>query len=154
MSDEAARRTERRSAGRVILVDGDGRILLFEGRDPSRPEAGTWWFTPGGGLEPGESPAEGAVRELAEESGLRLEPGELGPVVLERRVEFEFEGRRFVQDETFFAVRIDRHDVTTDRWTSLERRAMTGHRWWTIPELEATSETVYPEGLAERCRAL
>ena len=37
--------------------------------DPPTPTLGTWWELPGGGMEPGESVAETAVRELAEETG-------------------------------------------------------------------------------------
>lgn len=42
---------------RIILVDDSGQILLFRGGDPARPRAGTWWFTPGGAVEPGETEA-------------------------------------------------------------------------------------------------
>ena len=47
----------------------DGRILLFSDSDPGLPGL-HWWITPGGGVEPGESDLEAAVRELAEETGL------------------------------------------------------------------------------------
>lgn len=35
------------------------------------------WFLPGGHVEPGERPAEAAVRELREETGIELAPGDL-----------------------------------------------------------------------------
>ena len=44
-----------RVAARVLVVDRDGAVLLLRGGDPHRPEAGTWWFTPGGGVDDGES---------------------------------------------------------------------------------------------------
>ena len=116
----------RRHAARVILLDESGRVLLFRGGDPHRPEAGTWWFTPGGGLDDGETVEQAARREVREETGLVIT--DLGPVVLERSVEFEVDNRE---------------------WTDLERRLMLEHRWWTRDELAITSETVYPEGLAE-----
>jgi 8-oxo-dGTP diphosphatase len=36
-----------------------------------------WWDIPGGFLAPGEHPAMGAAREVLEETGLVVEPGEL-----------------------------------------------------------------------------
>jgi len=52
-----------RYAARVLLLDEAGRVLLFRGGDPHRPEAGTWWFTPCGGLDAGETVEDaGAAR--------------------------------------------------------------------------------------------
>ena len=136
-----------RRAARVILIDDAGRVLLFRGGDPARPEAGTWWFTPGGGVDDGESVEDAARREVREETGLGVT--ELGPVVLERRIEFEFEGRILDQDEVFFAVTVNAFDVDDREWTDLERRSVFEHRWWTRADLGTTREMVYPEGLDE-----
>lgn len=70
--------------GGAAIFDDAGRILLVE-----RADDGTWGL-PSGYVDPGESPAETAVRETREETGLDVEvtelvdvyyrpPGHLGP---------------------------------------------------------------------------
>ena len=138
-----------RTAARVLLIDGQSRVLLFRGGDPAAPEAGTWWFTPGGGLDPGETHAEAAARELREETGLLVDPAALGEPVLEHEVEFSFAGTRYAQAQQFFLARVDAHDVDTSGFSPLELAAVVEHRWWTLTDLAGTTETVYPEDLVD-----
>ena len=58
----------------AIVRDERGRLLMV--RRGHAPSAGTW-SVPGGRVEPGESDAEAVVRELREETGLEVRPGEL-----------------------------------------------------------------------------
>ncbi|UYM06732.1 NUDIX hydrolase [Solicola gregarius] len=137
-----------RLAARVVLVDAAGRTLLFNGGDPARPEGGTWWFTPGGGVDPGETIEDAGRRELLEETGVRVD--ELGPVVYERYTEFAFNGGMIRQQESYYRVRVDDvPDVDTRGWTELERRSVNSYRWWTLHELRTTDETVYPANLVD-----
>jgi 8-oxo-dGTP pyrophosphatase MutT (NUDIX family) len=53
----------------VVLVDARGWVLLQE-RDHGAPVHADQWSMVGGGVEPGESHDQAAVRELAEETGL------------------------------------------------------------------------------------
>lgn len=57
----------------VVLVDGAGRLLLQERDEHALIAPEKWGFT-GGHVEPGESHLEAAVREVAEETGLRIPP--------------------------------------------------------------------------------
>lgn len=139
-----------RVAARVLVVDPDGAVLLLRGGDPHRPEAGTWWFTPGGGVDEDETVEDAARREVHEETGLVV--GDLGPVRFERVAEFDFEGARYRQQEHFFAVCVDRFDAVTDGWTEIEQRSVHEHRWWTAVEIAASDETFYPERLLEWLR--
>lgn len=134
-----------RRAGRAFVVNAERQVLLLVGGDPAAPHLGTWWFTPGGGLEGGEDEAAAARRELWEETGLAV--GELGPVVHRHRASFDLFGQHFEQDDAFFVVRVERLEVDESRQTEFERRVVYGHRWWSERELAVTSEAVYPEGL-------
>ena len=60
----------------VTLVDPRGRVLMQE-RDEHAPVWPDTWCFPGGGLDEGEEPVDGAVRELAEETGVVLAPDDL-----------------------------------------------------------------------------
>ncbi|MTK01913.1 NUDIX domain-containing protein [Micromonospora sp. CP22] len=138
-----------RCAARVLLVDAADRLLLFRGSDPARPDDGRWWFTPGGGLDPGETYAEGAVRELAEETGLRLSVAEVGEPVHADVVEFSFDGVWYRQEQRFFLVRVSAHQVDTAGFSEVERGSVDRYRWWSIDELTGTTERCYPLDLAE-----
>ncbi|MBO0912978.1 NUDIX hydrolase [Streptomyces laculatispora] len=143
--------TETRKVSRLVLLDPDDRILLMHGFEPEDP-ASTWWFTPGGGLEGDETREQAALRELAEETGIR--DAELGPLLWKRQCSFPFDGRRWDQDEWYFLARTTRTLTDTSGQTGLERRSVAGLRWWTSAELSATRETVYPTRLAGLLRTL
>jgi 8-oxo-dGTP pyrophosphatase MutT (NUDIX family) len=51
-----------------VFVVRDGRILALR-----QASARGWWEFPGGDLEPGEMPADAAIRETREECGLIIE---------------------------------------------------------------------------------
>lgn len=136
-----------RPSAKVLLVDEHRRVLLFSGIDRTKPEVPPWWFPVGGAMEPGETPEAAAIRELQEETGLVIT--DPGPVVFTRRVDWEFEGAAFDQEETYFLVRERSFEPARAGWTEIESATMLAHRWWSIPELRATDHVVYPEALAD-----
>jgi 8-oxo-dGTP pyrophosphatase MutT (NUDIX family) len=63
--------------GSAIVLDHDGRVLLH------RHKRVGIWLQPGGHVDPGETVAEAALRETAEESGLTAShPSDGGPTVI------------------------------------------------------------------------
>ncbi|HEY3011085.1 MAG TPA: NUDIX domain-containing protein [Micromonosporaceae bacterium] len=60
----------RRIAAYGICQDADGRVLLV--RASPRSNTPGVWSLPGGGIDHGEHPADAAVREIAEETGLTV----------------------------------------------------------------------------------
>lgn len=132
-----------RHAARVVLIDGAGRVLLLKWRLQS---GGHIWITPGGGLGAGESHREAALRELAEEVGLREVP--LGPCVWLREHVFPWKGQAYRQRERFYLVRIDAHEVDRSGNDADELRVLEEFRWWKLAELEASSETFAPRQIA------
>ena len=145
-AEERDTRVLDRRAARVLLVDRAGRALLLHGGDPARPGE-RWWFTPGGGLSGPETPAEGAARELREETGLRVDPDELGGPVWHETTEFRYNHRHYRQDQDFFLLRVDDWQVDTAGMESDEQLTITEHRWWSAEEIETSTEQIYPADL-------
>jgi 8-oxo-dGTP pyrophosphatase MutT (NUDIX family) len=137
----------RRETVRVLLIDPAVRVLLFEDSDPGLPSRPTFWITPGGGIDPGESPVDAAVREVAEETGLDLAPATLSGPVASRRVKHGYSDKVVEQGEVFYSARVEPFEVVTDGHTEDERLSMIGHRWWTVGELRATAERIWPTEL-------
>lgn len=138
-----------RTAVRLVVLDVDGRVLLFHTHDPTYPELGTWWELPGGGLEPGEGAVEAAARELREESGLVVTAAQVGRPTWRRDASFRYRGRRHLQHETVLPVHVDA------RAPAVDGRMRVGHEdedyfawaWWTVEDVEASTERFYPGSL-------
>ncbi|GGU88443.1 DNA mismatch repair protein MutT [Streptomyces filipinensis] len=132
-----------RAAARIAVVAPDGAVFLFR---YDNVEVGPHWALPGGGLEPGESPREGALRELAEETGWSdLEPG---PLLCTWEHDFTRMDIPVRQHEHVYVTRGPRRDPAGPRLAA-EHTAdgILGWRWWTRRELAGEPEPVWPPGL-------
>jgi 8-oxo-dGTP pyrophosphatase MutT (NUDIX family) len=135
-----------RQAGRAILRDRDGRVLLIRFVLPNM----TFWATPGGGVEPGETLLAAAQRELMEELGIAVALD--GPVHTAVGI-FEFEGELIENTDSFFAGRWDGATHLLGA-TETESAALAEARWWTAEDLEATREDFFPRDLVAVLRRL
>lgn len=131
-----------RPVARVLLIDDEDRILLFDTRLPYTRV----WMTPGGGLKPGERPEDGAVRELWEETGVRGVT--LSPCIWRVRFRFERAGLVYDQDERYFAARVSGDAVDDANREMKERSEIVEHRWWRLPEIRESAASFRPRELA------
>ncbi len=137
-----------RRAARLIALDANNRVLLLQ---YARPNGEKFWATPGGGLEPDETFEMAALREAAEELGVRdvqLEP------LWEGVATFQIGGRSIHQEEKFFLLGLDALRAAADVQQAHRLEGIIQTRWWTLSDLRCTEETVFPDDLASRVAAL
>lgn len=147
MADWTSHLPRDRPTSRILLIDEQRRVLLFRAASQEQPDR-MLWFTPGGGVDPGESFEEGAVRELWEETGLRVDS--VGQWVWRR--ERDFRGIRF--RERYFVVYTDSFEPVPGAPDPEYERYMLEDgwfRWWHHEELRALRgpDLVLPPDLAK-----
>jgi ADP-ribose pyrophosphatase YjhB (NUDIX family) len=136
------RRTPRKAA-RVAVLDPDGAVLLFR---YDNPEVGVHWALPGGGLEPGETPREGAARELREETGW----GDIvpGPLLCTWEHDFTRGTVPVRQHEHIYVAFGPRRPLAGDLVAAHQADAIQSGRWWAPGELAVAGEALWPPNLA------
>lgn len=145
VSGEPTRR-EVRSTSRLLLLDDRGRVLLFLHSDPT---GRTFWALPGGGMEAGESHEATARREAAEELGA----AEVDLTYLWTGLtEFRFADRDVSQTEAFYRVRGHSGVLGPEVEATRRREHILETRWWSLREIEASSERIFPVDLSDRIR--
>ncbi len=139
-----------RPAARAIVLDPDDRILLVRFEFPG----GTFWATPGGGIEAGESTEDAVRRELAEETG--LDGVDVGPVVWTRLHIIPLIGGQWDgQHKQHHLVRAPSFKPEPRlSWEQLNAEYVFELRWWALAELGATEETFAPRRLPGLVRDL
>lgn len=149
--DQASAPLRLRRAGRVIVLDPQDRVLLF--RYDDGPPNGRHWSTPGGGLNQGEDYRAGARRELAEETGWTDVP--LGPEVFEQTLVMGYGDEVVRQHERLFLGRVEVAARNLGEVAAMHvSDGISAWHWWTLAELDATDEKIWPAGLADLIRGL
>lgn len=135
-----------RNVVRLVVLDAQGKLLLFHTHDPSQPDLGTWWELPGGGIDPDETYRDAAVRELREETGIIAAHSQVGPPTWKRRASFRHRQTRRLQDEVIVTVRLPTPGSAIDESQRLdyEKEDYFGYRWWPVPDVLGSSERFYP----------
>lgn len=129
-----------RPAARLIVLDAQGRLLMFRFTTAGRP---SFWATAGGAVDAGETFEAAARRELLEETGIDADPG---MEIARRESDFTtLAGVDVRAVERYFLVQLG-EGATLDfsGHTAEEREWMLDHRWWRAEELAACEEIVYP----------
>ncbi|WP_010588248.1 NUDIX hydrolase [Schlesneria paludicola] len=132
-----------RHSARAILLTPDHDVLLFRIQLPELNES--FWITPGGGLEPGETAEAALRRELQEE--LQLTQFEMGHAVWRRQHTFSWDGKRFCQREDYFVIHVARFEPTPA--ADLAMSTVVESRWWSASSLWQATERLTPLSLAE-----
>ena len=149
--------TERvvRATSRLIVVDEDGRVLLMLTKAPDTSGVARW-ITPGGGVDPGETQAEAAIRELREETGqIITDPGDV--VYVEDFVVPWDDADHTHGHAEFFIVRLPHFEIDDAGWTDDERVDILESRWFTLDELaglDTTDDAVEPAALVPLLRRI
>ena len=138
-----------RHAVRVLLSDVTGAVLVFRAREVTLPELGLWWELPGGGLEPGEDYRVAAVREVGEETGIAIGPGDVGQPRWCRSVTYRSRGERRLQHEVVVEVRLagSRPRLDTSGQLAHEVEDYVGFRWLPLAAVASSTERFFPGSL-------
>jgi 8-oxo-dGTP pyrophosphatase MutT (NUDIX family) len=139
-----------RLTSRILLFDENDRVLLFLTKAPDSSGFARW-ITPGGGVEPGETHQQAAVRELFEETGVVVDS--VGDPIWNHDFNVVWdEADHDTGHAEFYLLTTHHFEPVSTNWTPEEHVDVEASRWWSLDDLLATMEPFEPPELPDLVR--
>lgn len=135
-----------RISTRALIITPDNKFLLFLSHFDPGSELPPQWVFPGGGLETGEEPLKGIIREVFEETGKIFNPADFLEIT---RIHHPMDDVRLHDsgEAHFFELSVSEpFEPSSDNWTENEHRDTVMHRWLTLDEMIGEQLWVGPQG--------
>jgi len=133
-----------RLTARIILLNNEDKCMLLKFVEPQR----SFWLTPGGKIEEGETPFQAAQRELHEETGITSAEFVTPHSWYGEGISLLHGVPTFFK-EHYFLARVYTSDVSSAYLNPDEKEIIKEYKWWDLAALMQCNEPLYPTGLVD-----
>lgn len=138
-----------RNSIKILLLNDKNEILLMCANDPKTVSEngkyyGRFWFPIGGKIEKGEDLFEAAIREIYEETGLKREEIELGPIVWFGEFNLKLHGILTKLKEKFIVVKTKKNKVSLTNLDDWEKKVVEEIAWFSLEKIKNSKEVIFP----------
>jgi 8-oxo-dGTP pyrophosphatase MutT (NUDIX family) len=145
-------RKRERNSVKLILLNAKDEVALVciddkNIMDTDGNYGGRFWAMIGGKIEDGEAIFDAAERELFEETGIGADAVTFGPEVWFGSVDLLMGGQLTTINQRFVVARTSATAFDFSNLTDNERSTFQAMKWFSLDEMESTSEKIYPASL-------
>lgn len=138
-----------RQGVRIILLNEANELLLMciddsKIRSIEGEYNGHFWVLIGGQIEANETVQDAAIREVFEETGIRKEDVEFGPIVWFGELNLMFNNKPTHIKEKFIVARTKKRTISLSNLVAHETQIVKQVAWFSFDQIINSSETIYP----------